>query len=333
MKINMNQWMQNILKSEKRKAFPLMPYLGLELTGKKILEEVKDGEVQSRCVQAIASRFPSIASVTIMDLSVECEAFGGTIRFVENEVPTTIGAVVNDMNDAEALKMPEVGAGRTGVYLHAAHLAAQATTDRPVFGCHIGPFSLAARLCGMTEIMVKLRKEPVMVETVLNKCTAFLVQYAKAYKKTGVNGIVIAEPAAGLINAAQCEKFSSIHVSRIVSAVQDENFLIIIHNCGNTHKLVPAMLATGAMGFHFGNAVDMKQIMPQVPAHIPAFGNIAPILLRNGSGMEVREKTTELLMAMKDYPNFVLSSGCDIPPRTPLGNIDALFDALADYNT
>ena len=51
MKINMNQWMQNILKSEKRKAFPLMPYLGLELTGKKILEAVKDGEVQSRCVQ------------------------------------------------------------------------------------------------------------------------------------------------------------------------------------------------------------------------------------------------------------------------------------------
>ena len=40
MKINMNQWMQNILKSEKRKACPLMPYLGLELTGKKILEAV-----------------------------------------------------------------------------------------------------------------------------------------------------------------------------------------------------------------------------------------------------------------------------------------------------
>ncbi len=259
---------------------------------------------------------------------MECEAFGGTIRFVENEVPTTIGVIVNDMNAADSLKVPDIGAGRTGVYIRAAELTAQAITDRPVFGCHIGPFSLAARLCGMTEIMVKLRKEPVMVETVLGKCTEFLVKYAKAYKASGVNGIVIAEPAAGLINAAQCEKFSSNYVSRIVSAVQDENFMIILHNCGNTHKLVPAMLATGAKGFHFGNAVDMAQIMALVPVNILAFGNINPVLFRNGSTIEIKDRTSELLSAMKNYPNFVLSSGCDIPPGTPLENIDAFFEAL-----
>ena len=31
---------------------------------------------------------------------------------------------------------------------------------------------------------------------------------------------------------------------------------------------------------------------------------------------------------MKDYPNFVLSSGSDTPPHTPEANIDAFFESL-----
>lgn len=327
-KRNMQHWVQEILDSRKRMAFPLMPYIGLALTGKKVLDVVKDGQSQGECIKAVAAKYPSAASITIMDLSVESEAFGSTIRFAENEVPTAIGAIVDNDHAANVLKVPRVGDGRTGEYIHAASLAANAITDRPVFGCHIGPFSLAARLCGMTEIMVKIRKEPEMIHAVLDKCTDFLVEYAEAYKNTGINGIVIAEPAAGLISPVQCETFSSKYVARIVSAVQDESFMVILHNCGNTMKLVPAILKTGARGIHFGNAVDMANIMPQVPTSVIAFGNVNPVLFRNGSIAEIKEKTAELLHAMERYPNFVISSGCDIPPGTPLENINAFFEAL-----
>lgn len=327
-KRNMHEWVQEILNSRKRMAFPLMPYIGLALTGEKVLDVVKDGQSQSECVKAVATKYPSSASITIMDLSVEAEAFGSTIRFAENEVPTAIGIIVDNANAANTLKVPRVGDGRTGEYIRAASLVANTITDRPVFGCHIGPFSLAARLCGMTEIMVKLRKEPEMIHTVLDKCADFLVEYAKAYKDAGVNGIVIAEPAAGLISPVQCETFSSKYVARIVSAVQDENLMVILHNCGNTMKLVPAILNTGAMGIHFGNAVDMAQIMPQVPTPVIAFGNVNPVLFRNGSTAEIKESTAELLHAMGKYPNYVISSGCDIPPGTPQDNINAFFEAL-----
>ena len=36
-KRNMHEWVQEILNSRKRMAFPLMPYIGLALTGKKVL--------------------------------------------------------------------------------------------------------------------------------------------------------------------------------------------------------------------------------------------------------------------------------------------------------
>lgn len=329
---NMHEWVLGILGSEARQAFPLMPYIGLELKGKRISDVVRNGHDQALCIEAVASRYPSAACVTIMDLSVEAEAFGSSIRFAENEVPSVTNPMVNDVHTARDIGIPAVGNARTGQFLEAAALATGRITDRPVFGCHIGPFSLAARLCGMTEILIKIRKEPGMIHEVLRTCTKFLVEYSKAYKEAGVNGVVIAEPAAGLVSSAQCRAFSSNYISRIVSAVQDEGFMVVLHNCGNTTKLVSAMLESGVKGIHFGNAVDMADIMPQVPASVLAMGNIDPVLFRNGTGEDVRERTADLLKHMQGHRNFVISSGCDIPPGSPAENVDAFFAALKAFN-
>jgi uroporphyrinogen decarboxylase len=46
----------------------------------------------------------------------------------------------------------------------------------------------------------------------------------------------------------------------------------------------------------------------------------------------MREATLDLLDKMRSYPNFVLSSGCDTPPHTPIENINVFFDALNEWN-
>jgi uroporphyrinogen decarboxylase len=45
----------------------------------------------------------------------------------------------------------------------------------------------------------------------------------------------------------------------------------------------------------------------------------------------VRKVTLELLDKCSKYPNFVLSSGCDMPPMTPWENIDAFIKAAEDF--
>lgn len=32
-----------------------------------------------------------------------------------------------------------------------------------------------------------------------------------------------------------------------------------------------------------------------------------------------------------EFPNFVISSGCDIPPASPWENIDAFFEAVEEF--
>jgi hypothetical protein len=91
-------------------------------------------------------------------------------------------------------------------------------------------------------------------------------------KEAGANGLVIAEPAAGLLSPDLCEEFSSKYVKKIVEAVQDDNFAIVYHNCGNTVPLIDSIVGIGANAYHFGNAVDIGVILEKMPSNIPVLG-------------------------------------------------------------
>ena len=91
-----------------------MSFPGVQIIGHTVEEMTKSGELQAQCMKAIADRFDTGAAVSLMDLSVEAEAFGSTVVFSPDDVPTIVGALVHDEDEANNLQVPEVGAGRTG---------------------------------------------------------------------------------------------------------------------------------------------------------------------------------------------------------------------------
>ena len=331
----MKTWIEELLSAESKKPLPILSFPSVSLLGVSVKELISSSELQARGMKAIADATDAAAAVSFMDLSVEAEAFGATVCISEDEVPTVKGRLVSDEDEAEALAIPKVGDARTGIYIDSVRRAVEMITDRPVLAGMIGPFSLAARLLDVTEIMMDCYDDPDMVHLVLDKVTTFLIEYARAYKATGAGGIMMAEPVSGLLSPTLEEEFSSPYVKRIVDAVQDDGFSLIYHNCGdNVPRMLDSILSTGAAAYHFGNAVDMESdIIRQVPETTLVMGNIDPAgVLRLGTPEKVREETLALLGKCSKYPNFLLSSGCDIPPMTPWENIKAFFAAFEEYN-
>ena len=76
----------------------------------------------------------------------------------------------------------------------------------------------------------------------------------------------------------------------------------------------------------------MADIISKVPEDTVVMGNVDPAgVLRMGNPEVVREVTLALLEKCAKYPNFVLSSGCDIPPMTQWENIEAFFAASDEF--
>lgn len=331
--MNMYKWLEGVRSSKKKKPFPVLSYPAIGKMGITVKELISDAEYQARGMMLIADATDSLASVSLMDLSVEAECFGSTVRVSDGEVPTVVGAIVTSPEEAEILKIPSVHACRAGIYLDAIRRAKGMITDRPVFAGVIGPFSLAGRLVDVTEAMILCFEDPDMLKTVLEKCTRFLINYITAYKEKGADGVVIAEPLAGMLSPELADEFAHPYMKRIVDECQDENFLIVYHNCGSgTVRMLKGILGTGCKALHFGNAVDMRDVLKNIPSDIVAMGNIDPAgVFLAGTKVQVRAETKALLAALGGYPNFVLSSGCDIPPLTPWENIRAFFEAAAEY--
>ncbi|MGV8095489.1 MAG: uroporphyrinogen decarboxylase family protein [Mangrovibacterium sp.] len=329
----MNTWVSQKIDSNRRIAIPIMTHPGIEMIGKKVKDAVQNGEVHAQAIKKLNEVYPVAAKTVIMDLTLEAEAFGCQIEFQEDDMPHILGRLVSNAEEIEKLKVPDLSAGRVQEYLTANRLTVENTSDKPVLAGTIGPFSLAGRLFDMSEIMVACYMEPEAISSLLEKCTAFITSYCLELKNIGCSGVVIAEPAAGLLSNEDCQYFSSEYVKQIVDAVQDDSFLVILHNCGNYGHCTEAMLNTGANAYHFGNAIDMVETLKYCPKDKLILGNVDPVgVMKMRSPQEIKAYVSDLLERTAEFKNFVLSTGCDLPPHVPSENISAFFEALKEFN-
>jgi uroporphyrinogen decarboxylase len=314
--------------SPRRLVMPIGAYAGLALTGDRLRDVLCDPAAQAAAVLALGERLGTPFLLTAMDLSAEAEAFGCEVRLADDEMPAVIGRLVTSEAGVAGLAAPAVGDGRTRVHLDAAGMLVAAANGRPVLGGMIGPFSLAGRLFGVAEGLEATLSEPATMLALLERVTPFLIDFALEFRRAGAAGVVVAEPAAGLLSPRGLARFSTPFVRRVVNATQDETFAVVLHNCGAKLVHLDRILECGADIYHFGAPMDLPAALARADGRAVICGNVDPTLIHAGPPAAVRDEALRLLAASAGRRGFVLSSGCDLPPGTPLENVEALCAAV-----
>ena len=214
-----------------KRALPILSFPAAKALGIPVDEMARSAELQAKAVFH-ASRLPTAAAVSPMDLSIEAEAFGARVRFAPDEVPAVTGQLVPDEDAAKALAVPDLARGRVPVSLAAIAAEKAQIADKPLLAGVIGPFSLAGRLMDVSEILYACVDEPETVHLVVEKAAQFVTSYIQALREAGADGVVMAEPLAGVLSPAMMEEFSCGAVQAVISAVQRADFPVVYHNCG-----------------------------------------------------------------------------------------------------
>jgi uroporphyrinogen decarboxylase len=324
----MNCFNEFVFAAPRRLAMPIAVYPGLTLTEARVCDVVSDPQAQVEAQIALHERYQTPVVISAMDLSAEAEAFGCTLHLSETEIPSVTGRLVTTMEQARQLTVPQPGDKRTAVHLEAVRRLLALPAKPFVLGGCIGPFTLAARLAGVSEALEMTVTEPALIHQLLEKSSTFLIEYIRAFRSAGAAGVIMAEPAAGLLSPRSMSEFSSAYIKNIHAGKPDESFAIILHNCAAKLVHLPAILETGLKTFHFGSPMDLPAALEKVPAAVILCGNLDPTavfcqLLPD----EVLARTAALLATTAGHPHFVLSSGCDLPPNTPMASLDAFYAA------
>ena len=245
-------------------------------------------------------------------------------------MPTVLGGIIASEEDADALQVPKVGAGRTGRYVEAIGKAAKLITDRPVFAGVIGPFSLSGRLMDVSEALIYCYEEPDMVKKVLEKTTAFLTEYILAYKAVGANGVVIADPGGASLPGVPFGVLG--YVRRIIKAVKDETSSSSI----TTAARAPCPASHQSCGWAPRLSLRKRRVheghLERVPEDVLVMGNVDPAAqFANGNPHPSGRIPCRSWRSVR--PPNLSSPRARYFPRHPGKNIDAFFRAVDRFTT
>lgn len=202
------------------------------------------------------------------------------------------------------------------------------STDSPVMANQWGPFTLAGGFCGTADLNIKIVTEPDFVRELMDFTTEICIALSKAYQQTGAQVTWVAEPVALLLSPAQFAEFVVPCLRRVFASVSN---MTALHVCGNTTYLTGQLVSTGVQALSLDSKVDFSYIMELVPEDVVLFGNIDPVMMLKADPGKVRRETERLLEKMQNRPNFVLSTGCLLPPDTPPANIEAFMSTARTF--
>ncbi|MGB9800526.1 MAG: uroporphyrinogen decarboxylase family protein [Thermanaerothrix sp.] len=321
-----------ILGSSSWLPLPICTQTGTQLIGASIRDLVSNTQVQTEAILALQEYLGLSVLMTPMDLSIEAEMFGCEIAYYDNEIPTVVGKAVKSLEDIRTLSIPQPGCGRSRISLETVYSLTKHNNNLSILGCMIGPFSLAIRLIGANEALELTATYPEMLDLLLEKLLSFQIEYAKAFRSIGACGILIAEPAAGLLSPRAMSRFSSRYVRQLISSVSHQDFTVILHNCGARLVHLPALLEAEAEIYHFGAPMDLEKAFYQVGQETILGGNLDPYkTFIEGTELDVEAHTKLLLKATRYAVNFIPSSGCDLPAHTPLANIKTFVKTVNSF--
>lgn len=313
-------------KVGQRVVIPLMGFPGIYLTKSSIKQNEFNSVLQFKTISNLVERFAPDAVFFMMDLSVEAGALGLPVRFPLFESATVEDHPVRKVEDLEQFQVLDpLEDARIQVFLNTMRLMKRHMAI-PKGAYVTGPFTLAGLMIGATEIATNTILNPHLVKSVLEFVQKTIIRYAQALVQAGADIIAILEPTAVLLSPSQFEEFCGRYIRRIATHL--DNVATILHICGDSSHLMEKMGETGVEGLSLDSLVNLPEAAQRVKDDIILVGNIDPVgVMVNMKPEKVKGETLKLLNEMRDFPNFILSTGCDLPPETPLENIDAFMAA------
>lgn len=307
-----------------------MGYPGIQATGTSIKQNEFNWGVQFYTISELVHEFHPDVIFFMMDLAVEASALGLPVRFPLLESPTVEYHLVKEAGDlSQFMSCDVLKDGRAAAYIETMKLMAKHLEPTPGAYC-TGPFTLAGLMMGANEIALTTVLDPELVHRVLEVATSVIIRYVRALSKAGAKVVAVLEPTAVMLSPDAFWEFSGRYVREIFAAVPKA--APVLHICGHSGHLLPRMVETLAEGLSLDSVVDFPAAARALPPDVVLIGNVDPVgVVRDGTRGDVREAVRRLCESMRPHRNFILSTGCDLPPDTPLENIGAFMEAGREF--
>ena len=197
-----------------------------------------------------------------------------------------------------------------------------------------GPFGVAGDLMGQTELFIAAKERPDFVVELLRIVTDKLIEYLDfCWEEENLPRPRDFAWTDDLAVSLSAETFRQL----VLPAEQRLRFhfdgRLSLHMCGTSDHLLE--IFTDDLKIHefqgFGYQVPLHRVARVMGGRVTLIGNVDPMLVHSGTPEQVREATRKVIEILGPTRGLIIQDGSNIPPGSPLENINAMTEAAELY--
>ncbi len=288
-------------------------------------------------------RFQPDVVLAYNDLAKEAEAFGCRVKYSDYVVPSIDQHVLQEDKTALArLAMPDpYKTGRLPGFLEQCEALVKAKPPTAIGAVAVGPWTIAMLLRNPETMLLDTFEDPQFIHDVMRVATDFCKLYGDAIVKTGI-GLSFSEPTASisLISPDNYRDFVAPYHKELVEHFQAKKVGVTTHICGTTYPIFEDLLQCGftTVSFDLDQQADptlhvdqLARFMEVARGRAVAIGNVDATKFEKTSREAMYADVKRCVDTAARHSAFILSTSCEIPPRSEPQIVQWFMDAAHEY--
>jgi uroporphyrinogen decarboxylase len=278
--------------------------------------------------------------LTDVDTALEAHAMGAETEFPD-DIPAKVVAPISDQIEEviesiqpEKLKTDE----RVQIYLEAIRLIHQKTAGELFLrgNADQGPFSLAAAVYGMTNMMMALTDESKteLIFKLIERCYEVHLAFHFMVKEAGADMTSFGDSMGSpdLISPTMHRKFVTPFHNRLKRDLLKKGIMTVCHICGKTDRILDSWAETAFSGVEIDYKTDIPRAMKVMRKKSIVFGIIDPSGVFCYGDESTVKQSTQTVLDLFTEGGLVIGAGCALPAETPAENIDTFVKTVRLYS-
>ncbi len=288
-------------------------------------------------------RFQPDVVLAYNDLAKEAEAFGCRVKYSDYVVPSIDQHVLaDDKSLLASIAMPDpYRTARLPGFLEQCEALVKAKPPAAIGAVAVGPWTIAMLMRNPETMLLDTFEDPQFIHDLMRVTTDFCTLWGDAIVKTGI-GLSFSEPTASisLISPDNYREFVAPYHKELVDHFKARKVGVTTHICGTTYPIYEDLLGCGfsTVSFDLDQQSDpalyvdqLDRFMTVAKGRAVAIGNVDATKFEKTSKDAMYADVKRCVDTAARHSGFILSTSCEIPPRSDAQIVKWFMDAAHDY--
>jgi MtaA/CmuA family methyltransferase len=324
-------------------VYPIVASFAGTLDGLSIEEYCTDPARAITAMMNYYERYEPDVVLAYNDLAKEAEAFGCRVKYSDYVVPSIDQHVLHEDKAALArLPMPDpYKTGRLPGFLEQCEALVKAKPPTAIGAVAVGPWTIAMLLRNPETMLLDTFEDPQFIHDVMRVATDFSKLWGDAIVKTGI-GLSFSEPTASisLISPDNYRDFVAPYHKELVEHFKAKKVGVTTHICGTTYPIFDDLIDCGfsTISFDLDQQSDpdlyvdqLTRFMEVAKGRAVAIGNVDATKFEKTTRQAMYADVQRCVNAAARQSGFILSTSCEIPPKSDPEIVKWFMDAAHEY--